>query len=208
MAIKIVDIDIVKAINLGLADVVIHGCHCFCLMEHGIAKVLGDFSPELKKADLNTKKGDANKLGTYSHAVVPINGEPLVLINGYTQFNYGKPHYRNSDGFNYDSFEMLLKRIIGRLGSKRKPEAKPLVFLMPFIGADRGNADPDLIIGILEKHFEGEMLLVCVRRELDRRVKHKIVKYFDASISEVDILNLINSDDSKEDNFAKITKSS
>lgn len=202
MSVKFINMDIIKAIELDMPDVVIHGCHCFCLMEHGVAKVLGDYFPELKESDSKTVKGDKSKLGTFSHATLyQPQKEPILFINGYTQFNYGKPHYQSKLGFDYDSFELLLSRILHRLGKNRKEGAKPLVFLMPFIGGDRGNSSPETIIGILNRHFKDEMLYVCVKKENNRRVKPGMKEIIDNAITTDNIKESLSSTSSKKDNY-------
>ncbi len=81
-------------INLALAerfDVIVHGCNCFCTMGAGIAKSIRDTFPQAYQADLKTGMGDLQKLGSYSHAQVNLNDTSLIVVNGYTQFDFAGP---------------------------------------------------------------------------------------------------------------------
>ena len=69
-------------------DVIVHGCNCFCAMGAGIAKAIKKEFPEAYMADKQTVKGDKNKLGTISKARINRDGINLIVVNGYTQFNY------------------------------------------------------------------------------------------------------------------------
>lgn len=205
MPVNFINMDIIEAIELDMPDVVLHGCHCFCLMEHGVAKVLGDYFPKLKEADLKTAKGDKFKLGTFSHATLyQPEKEPILFVNGYTQFNYGKFHYQNKSGFDYDSFDLLLSRVLHRLGKNRKDDAKPLVFLMPFIGGDRGNSTPERIIEILNRHFKDEMLYVCVKKEKNRSPKPGMKEIINNATKTDVIKKSLSLTSSKQENYWKL----
>ena len=69
-------------------DVIIHGCNCYCTMGAGIAKAIRKEFPEAYEEDCKTKKGDQKKLGNYSAAKVIRNGRVIIIINGYTQYDY------------------------------------------------------------------------------------------------------------------------
>ena len=90
-------------------DIIIHGQNCFHGWSKGFALELSKCFKGAKKADLATKKGDKNKLGTYSYSIEKLeNGKELIVINAYTQFSYGgqkKVH------FVYAAFEQILEKI-------------------------------------------------------------------------------------------------
>ena len=85
---KVIKGDLIKHAIDGKFDVIIHGCNCFCTMGAGIAKQIKNEFPEAYNADLNTTKGDKNKLGTISSAAINKNGIILTVVNGYTQYNW------------------------------------------------------------------------------------------------------------------------
>lgn len=119
-------------------------------MENGLAKKIITHYPNADKADKKTKKGDISKLGTYSYSVETNKlNTPFVILNCYTQYNYGIPHYRNGT-FDYAAFESLLSKITFRFANRN------LRFVYPLIACDRGNADPEKILSLLDKHFENE----------------------------------------------------
>jgi hypothetical protein len=95
-----------------------HQANCFCTMGSGIAKIIRERFPEAYQADLKTKKGDSEKLGTYSYAMISRdvqneNDEPwLKIANVYGQFGFGgrsqTPPVRDTlyDSL-YDGLELL-----------------------------------------------------------------------------------------------------
>lgn len=80
--------DLIKLALNGDFDVIVHGCNCFCAMGKGIALTIKKVFPEAFQADLKTIKGDKQKLGHYSSAIVQRNGHQITIINAYTQYNY------------------------------------------------------------------------------------------------------------------------
>jgi O-acetyl-ADP-ribose deacetylase (regulator of RNase III) len=80
--------DLVQKAKVGAFDVVGHGCNCFCQMGAGVAKTIKQVFPAAYQAYLTTIAGDQTKLGTYSVAHVAVAGKGLVIINGYTQYQW------------------------------------------------------------------------------------------------------------------------
>ena len=83
--------DLIKLAIKGDFDVIIHGCNCFCTMGAGIAKSIKAAFPEAYKADMETLKGDKEKLGNFSAANIKRNGQEITIVNAYTQYHYGGP---------------------------------------------------------------------------------------------------------------------
>ncbi len=80
----------------GYFDIIIHGQNCKHGWKKGIAHTIALKFPEAKKSDLNTPYGDKKKLGSYSYAVIMLeSGKQLIVINAYTQFNYGQGNHLN-----------------------------------------------------------------------------------------------------------------
>ncbi len=88
MAMKTVQGDLLKLAIRGDFDVIIHGCNCFCAMGAGIAKSIKTEFPEAYEADLNTAKGDRNKLGSFSSATVIRGQHQITIINAYSQYHW------------------------------------------------------------------------------------------------------------------------
>lgn len=117
-------------------DVIIHGCNCQNTFGTGIADIVGKISPLAVKADKQTKKGDAKKLGTYSTAV---EGS-VRIINAYTQVYWG----RDDDVLycDYDAIRKVLRQI-----SKDYPNSR---ILMPKIGCGLANGCWITVSSIIE----------------------------------------------------------
>ena len=111
---KTIQGDLIKIAKAGKFDLIIHGCNCFCVMGAGIAKTIKSEFPEAYKADQNTKKGDKEKLGNYSLAEVTLDSKKLIIINAYTQFDYGG----NITNVSYDSIKEVFKKIKKRIYRK------------------------------------------------------------------------------------------
>jgi O-acetyl-ADP-ribose deacetylase (regulator of RNase III) len=129
--------DLIQLAKQGEFDVIAHGCNCFCTMGSGIAKSIRLHFPQAYKADMQTKKGDAEKLGTCSYAET----EELVIINAYTQFNYG----RGRVFVDYKAVRNCMKWI-----AKNYPKSK---IGLPKIGAGLAGGDWDKIQEIIEEEM-------------------------------------------------------
>jgi O-acetyl-ADP-ribose deacetylase (regulator of RNase III) len=70
-------------------DGIIHQANCFCCQGAGIAARIKSKFPEAYEADCKTIKGDRNKLGTFSVAVLPSN---FHIYNMYSQYDMGVEH--------------------------------------------------------------------------------------------------------------------
>jgi O-acetyl-ADP-ribose deacetylase (regulator of RNase III) len=85
-------------------DVAIHQTNLFHTFGAGIAKQIKEKFPNAYKADLATKKGDKNKLGTYSFAFD--NGK--YIVNMYAQDGFAKPGKPATD---YVAFKKAIIKI-------------------------------------------------------------------------------------------------
>ena len=134
--------NLIELAGRGDFDVVIHGCNCFNTMGAGIAKSIREAYPQAYIADLNTKKGDMSKLGSFTSTdVVSPSGYKFKIINAYTQFNYS----RDSDNFSYDTFPDLLSKI--------KKEFGHLRIGMPLIGCNLAGGDEFRILNMIKDGF-------------------------------------------------------
>jgi len=85
---KIIEGDLIRLALQGEFDVIIHGCNCFCQMGAGIAATIKTVFPEAYEADLQTPKGDKEKLGTFSYATVLRDNNEITIINAYSQYHW------------------------------------------------------------------------------------------------------------------------
>lgn len=129
-------------------DVIIHGCNCFCTMGAGIAKQIREKYPSSYKADLETKRGDRSKLGTYSFAVE----NNLTIVNAYTQYDFRGKGTKAS----YDAIRSVFSQI------KKDFTGKSIAY--PKIGAGLAGGDWGIINKIICEELDGEnhtLVLLC-----------------------------------------------
>lgn len=110
--------DLLEFLKNEQVDFIAHGCNCFNTMKAGIAKQIAEVYPFALEADEATKKGDHNKLGTYSIGMTDDDDECIIIINAYTQYHYGSPKEGNVL-CDYDAVEKVfteLNRVYGGLG--------------------------------------------------------------------------------------------
>jgi len=126
-------------------DLIVHGCNCFCTMGAGIAKQIKEQFPEAYAADCKTKKGDILKLGSYSGCKA--HRYDFKIINGYTQYHYGKNHM---DGIekpvDYEAITLVMRKI--------NYNFKGQTIGMPKIGAGLAGGDWNIIKPIIERELK------------------------------------------------------
>lgn len=126
-------------------DILVHGCNCFHTMGAGIAKQIKEKYYIAYEADLQTIKGDKNKLGTYSF--VQINNTQFI-INAYTQY-----HFYGKRPIDYDALRNVFKLIDSKFKNKR--------IGIPKIGAGLAKGDWNIIQKIIEEEVNNNTIL-CV----------------------------------------------
>jgi O-acetyl-ADP-ribose deacetylase (regulator of RNase III) len=123
----------------GKFDVIIHGCNCFHTMGAGIAKYIKQEWPEVYTSDLETKKGDINKLGSISFVKV----DNLFIVNAYTQFNHwGK------NPVDYEAIRNSFKKV--------KIEFKGKKIGYPLIGCGLAGGDWNIVEKIINEELNNE----------------------------------------------------
>ncbi len=128
----------------GNFDVIVHGCNCFCTMGAGIAKGIKRKLPEAYKADLETKKGDKTKLGTISFAEINTENGTLVVVNGYTQFDWRG----NGRKVDYEAIRNVFRMVKSKFAGKR--------IGYPAIGAGLAGGEWHIISEIIEEKLKDE----------------------------------------------------
>lgn len=136
--------DLIHLAKQGNFDLIINGQNCKHGWKKGIAHTIGLNFPESKKADLNTQYGDKKKLGDYSHAIVTLeSGKPLIIVNAYTQFNYGRGNHLNINALKL-SFEKI------------KNDFPNLHYAYPKIGAGLAGGNWFEINSVIEDVFSNQ----------------------------------------------------
>jgi len=138
---KIVNGNLIDLSEDGHFDVIIQGCNCQNTMGSGIAKEIRSRYPQAYEVDLRTKKGDRDKLGTFSLAYVN-KVYPFIIVNAYAQFDYNR-NGSKIDHFEYDAFERILNTLSKNHGHYR--------YGLPMLGMGLAGGDPERIMGLIEK---------------------------------------------------------
>ncbi|MDO1451874.1 macro domain-containing protein [Rhodocytophaga aerolata] len=136
--------DLIKKALRNEFDLIIHGCNCFCTMGAGIAKTIKEHFPRAYQADLKTKKGDKDKLGTISWAEEEINSRKLIVVNAYTQYDYRGRGVKAD----YEAIRKVFKTI--------KQQYTGLRIGYPAIGAGLAGGDWTIISRIIEEELASE----------------------------------------------------
>jgi O-acetyl-ADP-ribose deacetylase (regulator of RNase III) len=121
----------------GEFDIVVQGCNCFNTMGGGIAREIRERYPLAASVDMETVKGDYNKLGTWTECDAGEKNR-FTIINAYTQFNMSQ----GTDVFEYTAFQLILQKLLHLCGDKR--------IGLPYIGMGLAGGDKDIIIPMIE----------------------------------------------------------
>lgn len=141
---KVIQGDLIKLAIENKFDVIIHGCNCFCTMGAGIAKIIKQTFPEAYEADLKTQKGDKTKLGQISWAEIELENRKLIVVNGYTQYDWRG----NGRKVDYEAVKNVFKAV--------KKEFMGLRIGYPAIGAGLAGGDWKIISQIIEEELKDE----------------------------------------------------
>lgn len=161
MEFKEIEGDLIKLSKEGKFDVITHGCNCRSTMGAGIA-------PQMAKAfgcdkfEMELYGTDINKLGNIDYQRFVIgektiwslenlknnrNEPELVVVNSYTQFNYGRNH---SDGdeipLSYEALTLCMKKINETFKGKH--------IGLPLIGCGLAGGDVSIVISIIKKELK------------------------------------------------------
>lgn len=141
---KVIQGDLIELALNGAFDVIVHGCNCFNTMGSGIARQVALKLPEATKADNETIKGDRNKLGTILPVVIERENITFVIVNAYTQYNYGTDKM-NAD---YEAIKSCFKEIKKQFTGAR--------IGYPLLGAGLAMGKWEIISKIIDKELDGE----------------------------------------------------
>jgi O-acetyl-ADP-ribose deacetylase (regulator of RNase III) len=142
MSIQILHGDLIKLASIRTFDVIAHGCNCYCTMGAGIAYAIKRAFPEAYEADIQTIKGDKNKLGTCSFATIYRNSQSFIVVNAYTQFDYRGKGVK----VDYDAVRACMRWIQTNFGTAH--------IGMPKIGAGLAGGDWSIIRNIINQELE------------------------------------------------------
>ena len=121
--------------------VVVQGCNCFNTMGGGIAREIRERYPLVASVDMETVRGDYNKLGTWTECDAGEKNR-FTVINAYTQYNMSQ----GTDVFEYTAFELILQKLVRLYGNYS--------IGLPYIGMGLAGGDKDIIIPMIESFAE------------------------------------------------------
>jgi O-acetyl-ADP-ribose deacetylase (regulator of RNase III) len=156
-----IDGDLITLAKAGTFDVIAHGCNCHSTMGAGIA-------PQMAKAfgcdrfSMELWGSDVNKLGNIDYQTVVLgentiwsledyknnrNEPELIVVNAYTQFNYGRNH---ADGdakpLSYEALTLCMKKMNALFVGKH--------IGLPKIGAGLAGGDWEKIKAIIQRELK------------------------------------------------------
>ncbi len=142
--------DLIHFAKQGCFDLIIHGQNCKHGWKKGIAHTIGLHFPQAKKSDLETLYGDKKKLGSYSYANITLDsGKNLIVVNAYTQFNYGQGNH-----LNIKALESCFLKI--------KNDFPNLHYAYPKIGAGLAGGNWNQINTVIEAIFQDQQHTLVV----------------------------------------------
>ena len=154
MITKTIKGNLLDAFDRGDVDVIAHQCNCFCNMGSGIAPQIAKRYPGAEAVDSATIKGDSDKLGTFTCAIVSrnVNGETIddgIVYNLYGQYGYGGAGVNTK----YES----LKRAMQKMQQDLKDENNEGIIGLPLIGCGLGGGDWEVVSKIINEVFTNEV---------------------------------------------------
>jgi O-acetyl-ADP-ribose deacetylase (regulator of RNase III) len=136
--------DLIQLALKGEFDVILHGCNCQCVMGKGIALTIKQQFPQAYAADRATMPGSRDKLGTISSAAIDVGDHRLIVVNGYTQFDYRGKGVKAD----YEAIRGVMQTVRLRFSGSR--------IGYPKIGAGMAGGDWQRIAAIIDEELEGE----------------------------------------------------
>ena len=148
MITKTIKGNLLDAFDRGDVGIIAHQCNCFCNMGSGIAPQITKRYPAARLADNATTKGDSDKLGTFTRAIISrnVNGETIddgIVYNLYGQYGYGG----NGVNTKYDRLEQAMQKMQQQL----KDECDEGIIGLPLIGCGLGGGDWEVVSKIINK---------------------------------------------------------
>ena len=133
----------------GEVDAIAHQANCFNTMGSGVAKTIKAYFPAAYTADRVTKRGDINKLGTYT-----VSHKPFTVYNLYGQYNYGRANWVVYTKYSAlkQALEACVDDLVNNLGKR--------TLGIPKIGCGLAGGDWDIVEEQILKKLEGIDIVV------------------------------------------------
>lgn len=146
---KVIKGNLLDLAEQGQFDVILHGANCFCTMKSGIAGEIAKRYPEVVLADKQTVAKDPKKLGHLTTARVTRANFSFMVVNLYTQFDYGRDP--NVQYVNYDAVAKSLNTLAARMKHSNLIDMR---IGYPKFGAGLANGDWNIISKIIDEELK------------------------------------------------------
>lgn len=146
---KVIKGNLLDLAEQGQFDVILHGANCFCTMKSGIAGEIANRYPEVVLADKKTVAGDNGKLGSLTVARVTRANFSFMVVNMYTQYDYGR--HKSIQYADYGAIRKALSLLTFRL---RFVDMLDVRIGYPKFGAGLANGDWNIISKIIEEELK------------------------------------------------------
>lgn len=168
--------DLIQLALKGKFDVITHGCNCFCTMGSGIAPLMAkNFGADKFPLEADKFKGDFNKLGQidfdvrmisaidgkvmtsiegserYASGKGSIDDHPLVIVNSYSQYNYGQ---KFGPPLDYDALRLCLRKI--------NHQFKGMKIGLPKIGCGLAGGDWLIVSKMIEVELKDMFVTIAI----------------------------------------------
>jgi O-acetyl-ADP-ribose deacetylase (regulator of RNase III) len=140
----------------GEFDVITHGCNCFCTMGAGIAPQMAKaFGCHLFTLEAPYQRGNIDKLGRIDYKKVIVDSKELIVVNSYTQYNYGSNHIDGiTKPIDYDALTLCMRKINNKFKGKH--------IGLPQIGAGLAGGDWNIIKEIIKNELKDCIVTVVI----------------------------------------------
>jgi O-acetyl-ADP-ribose deacetylase (regulator of RNase III) len=140
---------LIKAVENEEVGAFAHGANCFNTMKSGIAPLITKAFPQMETADLETEKGDLNKLGTVTYAWTDLG---TLGFNVYSQYKYG--YNKNSVYANYEAIQKAFSTINTIIKFHNKMSGGTITEIgLPKLGAGKAQGDWLTIAKIISRNL-------------------------------------------------------
>lgn len=133
---------LIAALKNREVEAIAHQANCFCVMKSGIAPLIADEWPDVRKVDNLTAKGDKDKMGHFTFAKVP-EGKIFNI--------YGQYHWNRRDagyGTSYEHLGMGLSSVADFMVNN-----KIQTLGLPRIGCGLAGGDWGIVEHLIKHHF-------------------------------------------------------
>ena len=133
---------LIAALKNREVEAIAHQANCFCTMKSGIAPLIADEWPDVRKVDNLTARGDVDKMGHFTFAKVP-EGK---IFNIYGQYHWSRKHPRY--GTSYEHLGLGFSRVCDFMVNN-----KIQTLGLPRIGCGLAGGDWGVVEHLIKMHF-------------------------------------------------------